>query len=198
MAEQESKSPCKSDTKNLWLIVITAIIATFFLILTQKWVLHEPNEQPVITPPQEFPDFQPSPESKSIMLYDDFVFEEIINTPNIIKNSRIIQTYGEIGSGKLVVNAEARTDWCWDTARIHSIYFYVDDGSTGGHLGAVKKDARIISGGFTNKQSPYKEEFDMSIVPISKEVNGSTTLDLIKILGEYLFMYSGIKGSDVV
>ena len=38
----------------------------------------------------------------------------------------------------------------------------------------------------------------MSIVPISKEVNGSTTLDLIKILGEYLFMYSGIKGSDVV
>lgn len=147
------------------------------------------------TPPkpidQEFPDFQPAPTSTGIIIYDNFIFEDIISSPNILKNSRIIRLEGKLDSGSLFVKASVRPDYCWDETRKHSIYFYVDNGDNGGQLDAVRENAVIVQGGFTNSESPYENTFNLNAVPVSQRVNGHRTIDVIAALSDNKPHYMG-------
>ncbi len=171
-------------------VMIIAVASSFGLAFVIKgWSSDDGRPpEPVI---QEFPDFQPALSSTGIVLYEDFVFEDIISSPNIVKNSRIIRLEGELSSGTLYVKASARPEYCWSEERIHSVYFYVDNGETGGQIDAERENAIIVKGGFTIKESPYEDTHKLTAVPVSKRVNGNTTIDVLAALSDNKPHYIG-------
>ena len=171
-------------------VMLVAVASSFGLSFAiNHWSSDE--GKPPLPVDQEFPDFQPASTSTGIVIYDNFIFEDIISPPNILKNSRIIRLEGEIDTGTLFVKADVRPEYCWDETRKHSVYFYIDSGQTGGHLDAVRENAVIVKGGFTNLEAPYENTFNLNTVPVSQRVNGYTTIDVIEMLSDHKPHYIG-------
>lgn len=184
--------PLNSEQK--WQLVVAGVTMGIAVILSVVFLVilkSGQNIPQISTNPDLFPDFQPAPTSTGITLYDDFVFDDIISSPNIIKKSRIIRLEGKLESGSLYVKASARPEFCWDKARKHSIYFYIDSGDNGGHIDTERKDAVIVRGGFTNDDKTYENTFPLTTVPVSKRVNGYTTIDVLSILDDQKSHYIG-------
>lgn len=152
-----------------------------------------------------FPDFEPKAQvnihSGSLVLYRDFVMAESINPGTIVKNSYRIKLNGKIASGRLYVQASA-TNRGYDQDRVHSIYFYIDDDRTGGHLGATRQNSTIVSGGFTIRGGgKFKDNFDLNNVPVAFGVDGKQYLRIVDVLNDGMphyvdaFVSTGVFGS---
>ena len=185
-------------------LVVAALLAFRLAWLQSGWDKKSDTNVGIVTP-TNFPDFSsPVPiedNKKEIVLYSNFVMTQPITVDNIVNISRVVHLKGKIDSGELNVQAST-TKYGYDNSRVHNVYFFVDDGVTGGDIDSIKKDGQVVSGGFTIlKNNPYIKSFDLKQVPVSKADEGSQTLDLVKILSNnkqhYMgaFVTTGIYGS---
>jgi hypothetical protein len=135
--------------KNLGSIVINVVIAALgaVIILNYKNFVLWKGLDHSFEVDQNFEQTDPTTSSGSIQLYSDFVMTASIDANSIRDISHRIQLEGKLSDGFFEVEA-APTNFGTDTTRIHTVYFYVDDGKTGGHLEARRVDSRIVEGGF--------------------------------------------------
>jgi hypothetical protein len=202
----------EEQKKTLYTIMFVGALVTIGLMLFQ-WILYDgpwshsgdqsSSESSISSASTSlaFPDFQPVVKSGSIVLYQNFVMSVPITPDNIVKYSYRIKGIGKIASGKLVVRASATANG-YDPTRIHSVYFYIDDGRTGGHLDATRNgNGQITSGGFTLKESPYNKSFDLDAVPVSSAINQSKNLRVLQTINDEkphiigAFVSTGVFGS---
>ncbi len=148
----------------------------------------------------QFPQYQPVVKSGSIALYHNFVMSLPITPKNIVAYSYRVKATGKLATGQLIVKASA-TNFGYDETRVHSVYFYIDDGRTGGHLGATRRNSKITEGGFTLKESPIERTFDLTGVPVAYGSDGQQTLRVLQTLNDNqqhwigAFVSTGIFGS---
>jgi len=130
--------------------------------------------------------------NKEVVLYESFILSNQKDKNAILRNSRLIQTRGKIKEGKLKFTAST-TEKGIDEKQIHSIYFYIDTGKTGGHLGAFKKNSKVQKGEgtFNVLTSPYNNSFDLNDVKISVTPSGQKSINLIDRLNDNRTHYVG-------
>lgn len=187
-----------------FLVIFTGVLASLFLMYAQNNLFGEGDEGSSSSSVNsgDFPDFEPIVKSGSIILYQGLVIQETI-TPDVIrKNSRRIRINGELASGSTLVVKASTTTRGYDQYRKHTVYFYIDNGKTGGHLDATRKDGVIQVGGFTIAEGgKYNKTFELNKVPISYGMDGKTDLNVLNILKDNqphwigAFVATGIFGS---
>jgi hypothetical protein len=129
---------------------------------------------------------------KTLNLYENFILPNPGDRESIIKNSRLVQTKGKIKEGKLNFKASV-TEKGTDEKQIHSVYFYIDTGETGGHLGAFKKNSKVLrgEGTFSTSTSPYENSFDLKDIKISVTPSGQKSINILDRLNDNRTHYIG-------
>lgn len=121
----------------------------------------------------------------SIRLYSDFIFSGKISSDRIIENSRRIHVDGIIGTANLKVRASV-SEFNGDLNREHSVYFYIDSGDYGGHLGLTHVDGKIVSGTFSaaDGEPPQLEEtYNLQMLPLGElDSTEDVSMDVVQIL----------------
>jgi hypothetical protein len=130
-----------------------------------------------------------------LTLYNDFIFTGEINSERIINNSRQIKITGELESAQMKIRASA-SEFNGDNLREHTVYFYIDSGDQGGHIGLKHENGEIISGTFkqADGEPPQLEViYDLSILPLGqiKDLNPSMNLNVVDILNSKETHYIG-------
>lgn len=160
------------------------------------------NTSDAIDVPDNFPDFEDPVvigDQYEIKLYENFIMTDPINTQNIIDISRVIRVTGTVDRAVLKIRASA-SEYNNDPTRRHTVYFYIDDGENGGHLGVEKKNDLYFGGYFTSKDGKFLREFDLRTTQISVSPDGSRMIDFLSILNDgkphYVgsFVSTGIYG----
>jgi hypothetical protein len=147
--------------------------------------------------PDNFPDFGDENTSedgdmKRISLYESFIMTQPINGTNIVDISQIVQVEGEIESATLAYNASTSAENGKNNNRRHTVYFYIDNGRTGGHLGANYQEGIPTGDFFTFSKTPYEKRYALEEVPLSIFPNGPThNVDVEAILNDNERHYIG-------
>ncbi|MFA5855134.1 MAG: hypothetical protein WC846_02505 [Candidatus Gracilibacteria bacterium] len=135
--------------------------------------------------------------TKAITLYKNFIFKDSIDTTSIMENSKLIKITGKIATANLKIKAEP-SEYGSDPNRKHSVYFYIDSGTNGGHIDAQKdKTGSITEGYFTITTGGIDKQYDLSSLPLSGH---SSPLNVMEILNasekHYIgaFVATGIYG----
>lgn len=186
------------NSRNLWqdaLRLLAALVVGGIVALVIGWAQgnQQQKDEYSIPEPQTFPDFNPvqvAPKTYEVELYKDFVMDQPINRESIVSISRVLQVSGRIASGSLIVRASA-TPLGYDKTRRHSVYFYIDDGSTGGHLGAKQEKGLVADGYFTIDSSPFNATYPLDRVKVSLAPDGQTAIDVLRRLNDGQKHYIG-------
>lgn len=130
-------------------------------------------------------------EDKKITLYKDFIFRDSVTSESIVNQSRLIKVTGTIKSAELFVKANT-TEYGYDTNRKHTVYFYIDSGQQGGHIGVIKENNLVVSGDFFTKESEngLEKYYHLDALPLSTS-NGQQTLNVINVLNAQQNHYIG-------
>lgn len=196
----------KDNIISILVVIVFAVIGSVILA-TYNYMLTNKSTQ-VINSTFDIPDNFPNPEpvikqdssSGSIRLYDHFIMTAPITAENIRKYSYRIQVDGKIKSATLHVEASP-TSFGKDKTRIHTVYFYIDDGETGGHLASRRENAKIVEGGFKIGDSPYSLDLDMDTISVAKGVDEKINIHPLRTLNDGkphfvgAFVSTGIYGS---
>ena len=182
-------------------IVGSIVLATYNQILTSRSTdvtdatfdvnTNFPNPLPVIVERSH---------SGSILLYNHFIMAGPITPDAIRKSSYRIQVDGKLQSAELHVEASP-TSFGTDKTRIHTVYFYIDDGNTGGHLASRRENAQIVEGGFRIGDPPYVLNLNMDTISVAKGVDEKINIHPLATLNDGqphwvgAFVSTGIYGS---
>jgi len=189
----------KNELRNQ--LISIGVLLVVSALITWGLIAYQSSVNPPSIPTTDTGSTIPSPaevSTGSLVLYKTFILAPI--TPDTIKRASYrVKLNGVIKTGTLVVDASV-TNYGYDKTRVHSVYFYVDDGNSGGHLGAVRKNAQIIDGGFTMETSPYHKEFDLNNISLAYGVDKLRTIKLADVLNDQqphwigAFVDTGIYG----
>lgn len=188
-------------------IAITCAVVGSGILATYNYILNNRSIQ-TINETFDIQDNFPNPEpvikhgssSGSIRIYDHFIMTAPITFENIRKFSYRIQADGKIKSATLHVEASP-TSFGKDKTRIHTVYFYIDDGDTGGHLASRRENAKIVEGGFKIGDAPYVLDLDMDTMSVAKGVDEKINIHPLDTLNDGkphfvgAFVSTGIYGS---
>ncbi|MDO8468500.1 MAG: hypothetical protein Q7S29_01960 [Candidatus Peribacter sp.] len=194
-----SKSELKSLFGVLFLLLLISAGAEFGLS-SYKSYLKRNVEDISFNTSQNFPDFRPLVSSGSIKLFDHFIMSAPITPENIRQYSYRIQEEGKVATATLHVEASP-TGFGTDKTRIHTVYFYIDDGRTGGHLASRRENTRIVEGGFKIGDPPYVLDLDFANFSVARGIDEKIDIHPLQILNDGqphwigAFVATGIYGS---
>lgn len=185
---------------NLIIVFVLGIISIVILnyttdIFKPQTIIKDGDSETVL--PSDFPSFNQNGDNdqgevKRLSLYSSFVMTQPITTDNIIDISHVIRVHGEIKSAQLNVLAGVTQENGNEENRTHTIYFYVDNGLSGGHLGAEYENGKPTKDFYTAKTTPFAEKYDLTRLPLSLFPNGPTnTINVQQILNDGKSHYVG-------
>ncbi len=126
--------------------------------------------------PSDFPNFEDAQTNNNLYLYASFIMSQPINRDSIVNISRIIKVKGKIKNSHLNYIASVTAENGDNEDRKHTVYFYINDGNTGGHIGADYLNGAPSGDFFTAKNSPHPKKYDLDSLPLSRFPNGPTAL----------------------
>lgn len=131
---------------------------------------------------------------KSLILFNNFTFSGDVTSDRIIENSRVIKVAGTLETAYLKVRAST-SEFNGDRNRLHTVYFYLDDGEQGGHLNLKHENGELRSGTFSEADGrpPQLEEiYDLSALHLGQlHSTESQILDVVDHLNDQENHYIG-------
>lgn len=142
---------------------------------------------------------------ETVLVMENSNTPETINTETILRNSKKIKVSGNLENVYMYIRATV-LDKEWSLLRKNSIYFYLDSGTQGGHLGAIRKTRQSselqdyegdnIEGVFLSRDVPVEFVLDLTKeIQVSANIGSTGSrpvnfFDKLKSVGtHYLYAY---------